>query len=82
KAIWDSDVDPQPERWTKQGRQFAVIDAKGNTAVYTGPKASTWAGHKQGKFATAQGNILAGEAVVTDMIAAFERTQGHLSTRL
>ena len=26
KAIWDSDPDPQPERWTKQGRQFAVID--------------------------------------------------------
>jgi uncharacterized Ntn-hydrolase superfamily protein len=82
KAIWDSDPDPQPERWTKQGRQFAVIDAKGNTAVYTGPKASTWAGHKQGKFSTAQGNILAGEAVVTGMVAAFEETKGHLSTRL
>ena len=62
KAIWDSDPDPRPDNWTKQGRQFAVIDAKGNVAVFTGPKASTWAGDKQGKFCTAQGNILAGEA--------------------
>jgi uncharacterized Ntn-hydrolase superfamily protein len=82
KAIWESDPDPSPERWTKHGRQFAVIDAQGRTAVYTGPKASTWAGHRQGKYSTAQGNILAGEAVVANMIAAFESTTGHLSTRL
>jgi uncharacterized Ntn-hydrolase superfamily protein len=82
KQIWDSDPDPQPQRWTKHGRQFAVMDAKGNHAVFTGPKASTWAGHKQGKYATAQGNILAGEPVVANMIAAFEKTPGHLSLRL
>jgi uncharacterized Ntn-hydrolase superfamily protein len=82
KQIWDSDPDPQPQRWTKQGRQFAVMDAKGNHAVFTGPKASTWSGHKQGKYATAQGNILAGEPVVANMIAAFEKTPGHLSLRL
>ncbi len=82
KAIWDSDPDPQPEQWTKEGRQFAVIDATGNTAVYTGPKATPWAGHKQGKYSTAQGNILAGEAVVANMITAFEQTSGHLSVRL
>ena len=82
KAIWDSDPDPYPDRWTKEGRQFAVIDQQGRTAVYTGPKATTWAGHKQGLYSTAQGNILAGEAVVNDMIAAFEETPGHLSVRL
>jgi len=82
KAIWESDPDPQPERWTKEGRQFAVIDQQGNTAVYTGPKATDWAGHKQGKFCTAQGNILAGQAVVDDMVKAFESTTGHLSKRL
>jgi uncharacterized Ntn-hydrolase superfamily protein len=82
KQIWDSDPDPQPQRWTKHGRQFAVMDAKGNHAVFTGPKASTWSGHKQGKYATAQGNILAGEPVVANMIAAFEKTPGHLSLRL
>lgn len=82
KAIWDSDPDPEPERWTKQGRQFAVIDQQGRTAVFSGPKATPWAGHRQGKYSTAQGNILAGEAVVSDMIAAFEQTSGHLSVRL
>jgi uncharacterized Ntn-hydrolase superfamily protein len=82
KAVWESDPDPQPQQWTKQGRQFAVIDAKGNTAVYTGPKATPWAGHKQGKYCTAQGNILAGEDVVANMVKAFEETPGHLSMRL
>ncbi len=82
KAIWESDPDPQPDRWTKEGRQFAVIDQQGRTAVYTGPKATSWAGHRQGKYSTAQGNILAGEAVVTNMIAAFEQSTGHLSVRL
>lgn len=81
-AIWSSDRDPQPERWTKHGRQFAVIDANGATAAFTGPKASVWAGHRAGKFCTAQGNILAGEAVVTGMVAAFESTSGHLAQRL
>ncbi len=82
KAIWDSDPDPQPERWSKQGRQFAVIDQKGEAAAFTGPQATEWAGHKAGKYCTAQGNILAGEAVVSDMVRAFETTTGHLATRL
>lgn len=82
KAIWESDPDPRPEDWTKLGRQFAIMDAKGNYAAYTGPKASAWAGHKGGVFCTAQGNILAGEAVVAEMVKAFESTSGHLSLRL
>ena len=82
KALWESDPDPRPGNWTKEGRQFAVMDAKGNYAAFTGPKASTWAGHKGGKFCTAQGNILAGEAVVAGMVSAFEQTEGHLSLRL
>jgi uncharacterized Ntn-hydrolase superfamily protein len=81
-AVWTSDPDPQPERWTKLGRQFAVVDAKGNVAAYTGPKASVWAGDKQGMHCTAQGNILAGEPVVANMVKAFEETRGHLSMRL
>ena len=58
------------------------MDAKGNYAAYTGPQATPWAGNKGGKFCTAQGNILAGEAVVADMVEAFEKTTGHLSLRL
>jgi uncharacterized Ntn-hydrolase superfamily protein len=85
KAIWDSDPDPglpNGRDWPKEGRQFAVMDAKGNYAAFTGPKATPWAGHKGGKYCTAQGNILAGEAVVADMVAAFEKATGHLSLRL
>lgn len=84
KAVWDSDPDPgyRGQKWPKAGRQFAVMDAKGNYAAFTGPEASKWAGHKGGKFCTAQGNILAGEAVVNGMVEAFEKTPGHLSLRL
>jgi uncharacterized Ntn-hydrolase superfamily protein len=80
--ILEGDTDPRPADWTKQGRQFAVIDAKGEVAAHTGPKASPWAGDKQGKFCTAQGNILAGPAVVDGMVKAFESTTGHISLRL
>ena len=82
KEIWEKDPDPLPENWTKQGRQFAVMNLKGEYAAFTGPKATEWAGHKSGKFVTAQGNILAGPAVVSNMVGAFERTPGHLSQRL
>jgi uncharacterized Ntn-hydrolase superfamily protein len=82
RRILDSDTDPRPTDWTKQGRQFAVINARGEVAAHTGPKATTWAGDKQGKYCTAQGNILAGEAVVANMVKAFEPTTGHISFRL
>lgn len=82
KQVWTNDPDPRPTDWTKEGRQFAVIDPSGNVAAYTGPKASVWAGDKQGKYCTAQGNILAGPEVVSAMVDAFEKTTGHLSLRL
>lgn len=82
RAIWESDPDPRPGDWTKHGRQFAIMDAQGNYAAFTGSKATPWAGNKGGKFCTAQGNILVSEAVVSDMVAAFEATDGHLSFRL
>src|ERR1019366_3197522 len=82
KEVLDKDPDPLPDRWSKLGRQFAVMNAKGEYAAYTGPKADAWAGNEGGKFCTAQGNILAGEAVVNNMVEAFERTPGHLSQRL
>lgn len=80
--VWTDDPDPRPTDWTKEGRQFAVINARGEVAAYTGPKATAYAGDRQGKFCTAQGNILASEAVVNAMVAAFENTGGHLSFRL
>ena len=46
KAILDSDPDPRlrGQPWPKAGRQFAVMDAKGNYAAYTGPE-----GHAVGR---------------------------------
>jgi uncharacterized Ntn-hydrolase superfamily protein len=82
RRVWEGDPDPRPEDWTKEGRQFAVMNARGEAAAYTGPKATAWAGHRLGKYCSAQGNILAGEDVVNSMVEAFEKTEGHLSLRL
>lgn len=82
ETILAADPDPDPERWTKAGRQFSVMDAEGNVATHTGPEASDWAGHRTSRHVSAQGNILAGPQVVDDMVEAFESTSGHLSLRL
>ena len=82
REVLASDPNPDPERWTKEGRQFSVMNAAGEVATHTGPRASEWAGHRIGEHCSAQGNILAGPAVVDDMVAAFESTEGHLSLRL
>ncbi len=82
KKVWQDDPDPRPADWSKQGRQFAVMNAKGEAAAFTGPRATAWAGHKLGKFCSAQGNILADAAVVERMVEAFEKTTGHLALRL
>ena len=82
RQIWDADPDPRPVDWSKHGRQFAVMNAAGEYAAFTGTQATPWAGHRGGRFCTAQGNILAGEGVVDGMVRAFEGTRGHLSQRL
>jgi uncharacterized Ntn-hydrolase superfamily protein len=82
QKVLDEDPDPQPKGFAKAGRQFAVMNARGEVAAHTGPKADDWAGHKLGKFCSAQGNILAGPKVVDGMVEAFEQTKGHLSLRL
>src|SRR5436190_1180608 len=66
----------------KDGRQVAVIDAKGNIAAFTGPNAPNWAGDRQGKTWSAQGNILVGPQVPESMGHAFESTQGDLAEKL
>jgi len=81
-SILASDPNPMGERWPKEGRQFSVMDAKGNVATYSGPMASDWAGYRLGEYCSAQGNILAGPEVVENMVEAFENTDGHLSYRL
>jgi uncharacterized Ntn-hydrolase superfamily protein len=66
----------------KDGRQVAIVDAKGNISAYTGPAAPKWAGDRQGKTWSAQGNILVGPQVVESMGRAFEATAGELAEKL
>lgn len=66
----------------KDGRQVAIVDAKGNIATYTGPHAPAWAGDRQGKTWSAQGNILVGPQVVDAMGRAFDATGGELAEKL
>jgi len=66
----------------KDGRQVGIVDAKGNVAGYTGPNAPKWAGDRQGKTWSAQGNILVGPQVPENMGKAFESTQGELAEKL
>ena len=66
----------------KDGRQLAVIDHLGNVAAFTGTNAPNWAGDRQGKTWTAQGNILVGAQVPEAMGKAFEATQGDLPEKL
>ena len=66
----------------KDGRQLAIIDKNGNIAAFTGPNAPNWAGDRQGKTWSAQGNILVGAQVPEAMGRAFEATKGDLAERL
>jgi uncharacterized Ntn-hydrolase superfamily protein len=72
-----TEADPGRDR-----RQLGIIDAQGRVAAYTGSGTSDWAGDVQGENYSAQGNILAGEAVVREMARAFEETEGVLAERL
>src|SRR5262245_53868154 len=44
----------------KDGRQIAIVDAKGNVAVFKGTSAQYWKRQKQGATYSVQGNILVG----------------------
>jgi uncharacterized Ntn-hydrolase superfamily protein len=66
----------------KDGRQIAIVDAKGNIAVFTGDGAQDWKGHRKGTTWSAQGNILVGPHVVEAMGKAFENTNDELAEKL
>jgi uncharacterized Ntn-hydrolase superfamily protein len=66
----------------KDGRQVAIIDRQGNVATFTGPNAPKWAGNRQGKTWSAQGNILVGPEVPEAMGRAFGATPGELAEKL
>lgn len=63
-------------------RQFGIVSADGKSATFTGEECLAWAGGRNGPNYAIQGNILAGEAVVTAMENAFLKTKGTLAERL
>jgi len=85
-----TDEDPGRDR-----RQLAVINAKGESAVYTGKRVldrnsdkadpihlGGYAGSVIGKNFSVQGNTLASEDVVQSMARAYERSKGTMGERL
>jgi uncharacterized Ntn-hydrolase superfamily protein len=66
----------------RKTRQLGVVAADGRAAAHTGAGCLPWAGHRVGKGYAVQGNILAGEAVVSEMERAFLETGGSLAERL
>ncbi len=66
----------------RKRRQLGIVDARGRAKAYTGATTNAWAGHKIGDGYCCQGNILAGEAVVTAMARAFEETEAKFPERL
>ena len=69
--------DDDPDR-----RQVGIVSSDGKSITYTGIKCLPWAGGRSGPNYAIQGNILAGESVVTAMEKTFLETKGTLAERL
>lgn len=64
-------------------RQIGAVDAAGHAAAWTGQDCTPWCGHRIGPGYAVQGNMLAGEAVVGAMEAAFlDAADADLAERL
>ena len=66
----------------RENRQVGIVDIQGGAASFTGSQCLTWAGDTTLVGLSAQGNILAGEDVLSEMVRAFTETQGELAERL
>lgn len=53
-------------------RQLAIVDNVGRTAVFSGKECTHWYGHLVGDGVVVAGNMLVGEAVLSEMRRAFE----------
>ena len=79
-------------------RQVGIVDARGNSATFTGVRTFDWAGGRTGGQAggrpggkgevitgrtyTAQANIMVSDQTVKNLAATFERSGGNLADRL
>jgi uncharacterized Ntn-hydrolase superfamily protein len=66
----------------RDDRQVGIVTAGGDAASYTGAACISYAGGVTGPGFAAQGNCLAGAAVVDALAATFTASRGHLADRL
>lgn len=66
----------------REDRQAGFVDANGVAATFTGSRCMEWAGGTAGDGFAAQGNILAGAAVVDELARGFDQSDGDLCDRL
>ena len=60
----------------RERRQLGMIDMQGRTAAHTGKENGEWAGSRQGRHYTVQGNILVGREVIDAVADHFAGTEG------
>lgn len=63
-------------------RQLGLVDSSGRAAAFTGEGCHDWAGQVVGEHFAAQGNLLAGQAVVEAMAEAFLKQRAKPGTEL
>jgi uncharacterized Ntn-hydrolase superfamily protein len=66
----------------RDGRQLAILDAKGRVAAYTGKNCIPEAGHIVGNNFSVQANLMLNNKVWPAMAAVFESTKGPLAERM
>src|SRR5580765_4798962 len=65
-----------------EGRQVAMIDAKGNVAAYTGKACIPDAGQQTGANYSCQANLMSNATIWPAMASAFEKAKGDLAERM
>jgi uncharacterized Ntn-hydrolase superfamily protein len=63
-------------------RQIHILDAGGRIAAHTGADCVDWCGSVRGIDVSVAGNMLAGPAVISATLAAFEAASGSMADRL
>jgi uncharacterized Ntn-hydrolase superfamily protein len=66
----------------REHRQIHVLTADGRMAGHTGTECVGWCGSVSGMDVSVAGNMLAGQAVVEQTLAAFQQSKGRLAERL
>jgi uncharacterized Ntn-hydrolase superfamily protein len=67
---------------SREVRQVAMVDAKGNVGVHTGSRCIAEAGHQSGNQYSVQANMMLKNSVWPAMASAYENTTGDLADRL